>query len=154
MLDMVHSNELMKGSSKTNTDSLLQFSRQHLKAMMAHYTGHCRLRVHMHRIGMVDDAECRWCIEDDESAVFRFWTGSTPTREHLDNILPKKVIQFLEELKILSEIWPNRWLCVIHNRRTVAVEGSNCPLTYYITDLMSFYNIVVISFRQLKGKTI
>jgi len=37
MPDMVHSNEFMNGSSKTRTDSLLQLSRQHLKAMMALY---------------------------------------------------------------------------------------------------------------------
>ncbi|KAJ8910517.1 hypothetical protein NQ315_012814, partial [Exocentrus adspersus] len=45
-----------------------ELSRTNLRALVGLYTGHCRLRHHMHRIGLAEDAECRLCMEDDETA--------------------------------------------------------------------------------------
>jgi len=74
----------------------------------------------MHRIGMAEDAECRWFMEDDESAAyllcrcpdlanFRFSIfGRADVRSEesgdLGNLSSRAVIRYLRESSILDEL--------------------------------------------------
>jgi len=44
---LAYSKEFIRGPSRNRSNSLLQLSRPHLKAVTALYTGHCQLRAHM-----------------------------------------------------------------------------------------------------------
>jgi len=94
---LAHSKEFIKEPSMNRTNNLLQLSRPHLRAVTVLYTGHCQLRAHMHRMGLAKDAECRWCMEDDD--------GRADVRlGDLDNLSSRAVIRFLRESNILDEL--------------------------------------------------
>jgi len=76
--ELVHSKEFIRGPSKNRTNNLLQLSRPHLRAVTAQYTGHCQLRAHMHRIGLAEDAECRWCMDLEFWRFFGNWLYLKP----------------------------------------------------------------------------
>jgi len=71
----------------------------------------------MHRIGLAEDAECRWSMEDDESvahllcrcpalANFRssIFERADVRPGDLDNLSARAVIRFLRESSILDEL--------------------------------------------------
>ncbi|KAJ8916891.1 hypothetical protein NQ315_013359 [Exocentrus adspersus] len=101
-----------------------ELSRINLRALIGLYTGHCRLRHHMHRIGLTEDAECRLCMEDDETAEHVLCTCPAADRtrfsilgkvqlmpEDLDKYSPSKIIDFLRRLELLGEAlrWYIAW---------------------------------------------
>ncbi|KAJ8915875.1 hypothetical protein NQ315_015486 [Exocentrus adspersus] len=75
------------------------------------------LRHHMHIIGLAEDAECRLCMEDDETAEHVLCTCPAADRtrfsilgkvqlmpEDLDKYSPGKIIDFLRRLELLGEV--------------------------------------------------
>jgi ribonuclease HI len=52
---------------KVFIDNLLEFDRLHLRTLVGIYTGHSGVLPHMHRIRLAENAECRLCLEDDET---------------------------------------------------------------------------------------
>ncbi|KAJ8914690.1 hypothetical protein NQ315_017389 [Exocentrus adspersus] len=105
--------------SKARSKRLLELSRINLPALVGLYTGHCRLRHHMHRIGLVEDTEYRLYMEDDETAEHVLCTCPAADRtrfsilgrvqlmpEDLDKYSPDKIIDFLRrlELELLGEV--------------------------------------------------
>ena len=64
---MEHAKKILAGPSKHRTGELLKAGRNGARTLTAVYTGHCRLRSHLQRMGLVEDAECRLCMEDDET---------------------------------------------------------------------------------------
>ncbi|KAJ8911718.1 hypothetical protein NQ315_013180 [Exocentrus adspersus] len=104
---------------ESKKQKLLELSRINLRALVGLYTGHYRLRHHMHRIGLEEDAECRLCMEDDETAERVLCTCPAADRtrfsilgkvqlmpEDLDKYSPGKIIDFLRRLELLGE--PNK----------------------------------------------
>ncbi|KAJ8915291.1 hypothetical protein NQ315_014799 [Exocentrus adspersus] len=69
---LTHSKRFIPSPSKARSKKLLELSRINLRALVGLYTGHCRLRRHIHRIGLAEDAKCRLCMEDDETAEHDF----------------------------------------------------------------------------------
>ena len=63
-----HAKAFIPNATRKVTDTIRELNRKHLKALMGMYTGHCRLRHHMSRLGLAENAECRLCMEDDETA--------------------------------------------------------------------------------------
>jgi ribonuclease HI len=60
---------LIVGPNPGYTGSLLKLNRKDLKLVTEILTGHCHLNEHLTRIGVKDDSECRWCLEDEESSL-------------------------------------------------------------------------------------
>ncbi|KAJ8976990.1 hypothetical protein NQ317_013991 [Molorchus minor] len=111
---MDHSKAFIKYPKKPRSEMLLGLDRQKLKTLIGLYTGHCRLKHHMHRIGLVEDTQCRLCLEDDETADhilcacpaverirFSMFGRARLLPEDLDEISPNKVIGFIKRLNLL-----------------------------------------------------
>ena len=47
---------------------LRDFSRMQLRCILGFFTGHFTFQKHLHRMNLVDSAECRFCMEEDEDA--------------------------------------------------------------------------------------
>ena len=103
--------------NKQLTDKLLGLNRSYLKALVGLYTGHCRLRHHMHKIGLAPNSECRLCMEDEETAEHVLCTCPAAGRirlnlfgeaslkmENLRNAFPDALIDFIKKLELLGEI--------------------------------------------------
>ncbi|KAJ8910685.1 hypothetical protein NQ315_015393 [Exocentrus adspersus] len=114
---LTHSKRFIPPPSKARSKKLLELSRINLRALVGLYTGHCRLRHHMHRIGLAEDAEYRLCMEDDETAEHVLYTCPAADRtrflilgkvqlmpEYLDKYSPGKIIDFLRRLELLGEV--------------------------------------------------
>jgi len=140
---LAHSKEFIRGPSKNRTNNLLPLSRLHLSAVTALYTGHYHLRTHMHRIGLAEDAECRWCMEEEEPLA-----NSTPGLPYLNGRMYAQetwTASHPEQLFGSSGsrvFWMSFNLCVSHNRLAVAVEGRICPLTLHNYQLTIFSTFV------------
>ncbi|KAJ8910206.1 hypothetical protein NQ315_014497 [Exocentrus adspersus] len=117
LLGLAHLKRFIPSSSKARSKKLLELSRINLRALVGLYTGHCRLRHHMHRIGLAVDAECRLCMEDDETTEHVLCTCPEADRtrfsilgkvqllpEDLDKYSPGKIIDFLRRLELLGEV--------------------------------------------------
>lgn len=114
---LVHSKAFITYPLKSRSKKLLELNRPNLRTLIGLYTGHCRLNHHLHRIGLAENAECRLCLEDDETAehVFCACPAADRTRfllfgkmlllpEDLDRLSPSKVISFVKRLNLLDEI--------------------------------------------------
>ncbi|KAJ8914435.1 hypothetical protein NQ315_017531 [Exocentrus adspersus] len=114
---LTHSQRFIPSPSKARSKKLLELSRINLRALVRLYTGHCCLRHHMHRIGLAEDAECRLCMEDDETAkhVLCTYPAADRTRisilgkvqlmpEDLDKYSPGNIIDFLRRLELQGEV--------------------------------------------------
>ena len=51
------------------TAELLNFYRKEVRMLMGLLTGHCRLNKHMSNLGLEKDALCRFCQEEEETAI-------------------------------------------------------------------------------------
>ena len=51
---------------------LVYLPRRQLKCLTDILTGHCQLPKHLHTIGLINDAMCRCCCEDEEETAFHF----------------------------------------------------------------------------------
>jgi hypothetical protein len=48
---------------------LLKLNRDQLRWIVGLFTGHCRLKKHLFKLGLMDDPTCDRCLEEDESAT-------------------------------------------------------------------------------------
>lgn len=114
---LTHSKAFIKYPWKSRTKKLLGLNRLNLKTLIGLYTGHCRLNHHLHRMGLAEDALCRLCLEDEESAAHVLCTCPAADRtrllvfgksqllpEDLDRFSPNKVVNFVKRLGLLGEI--------------------------------------------------
>ncbi|KAJ8970474.1 hypothetical protein NQ317_017740 [Molorchus minor] len=73
-------------------------------------TGHCHLSRHLQLIGIVEDPECRWCLEDEETSSHvltecpaiarvreRHFGSSVLNPEDVKRIQPRKLCTFAKE---------------------------------------------------------
>lgn len=58
----------IRGPSLKLTKDLIGFNRRDLRMVTGLLTGHCHLNRHLQIIGIKDDSECRWCLEDEETS--------------------------------------------------------------------------------------
>jgi hypothetical protein len=61
--------ELIPGPSAKRTRDLLKSNRDQLRWIVGLYTGHCHLKVHLFKLGLINDPTCEKCLEADESAT-------------------------------------------------------------------------------------
>ncbi|XP_073978772.1 uncharacterized protein [Rhodnius prolixus] len=61
--------EFIKVYSPRLTAELIRQGRGAIRMIVGLLTGHCRLRKHMHRMGLADDSLCRFCQEEEETAL-------------------------------------------------------------------------------------
>ncbi|KAJ8977311.1 hypothetical protein NQ317_009329 [Molorchus minor] len=112
---MDHSKAFMKYPKEPRSGMLLGLNRQKLKTLLGLYRGYCRLKYHMHRIGLVEGNECRLCLEDPrmadhilcicsalEGIRFSVFGRIQLIPEDLDGISPNKVISFIKRLNVLD----------------------------------------------------
>ncbi|KAJ8919400.1 hypothetical protein NQ315_016493 [Exocentrus adspersus] len=59
----------IKGRSARLTDDLLGQNRKAIRIIVGLLTGHCRLNKHMSLMGLAEEATCRFCSEEEETAV-------------------------------------------------------------------------------------
>ncbi|KAK9497993.1 hypothetical protein O3M35_003884 [Rhynocoris fuscipes] len=59
----------IKGRSKRFTADLLNQERKIVRMVVGLLTGHCRLNKHMYNMRLADDDLCRFCLEEEETAV-------------------------------------------------------------------------------------
>lgn len=59
----------IKGPMPKLAADLLSRDRKSVKAIVSLLTGHCRLNKHMSTIGLADQATCRFCRSEDETAI-------------------------------------------------------------------------------------
>ncbi len=56
---------------------LIELNRQNLRIAVGFITGHYKFRKHLHRIGLADSPQCRFCEEEDEDAHHLIWRCPT-----------------------------------------------------------------------------
>ncbi|KAJ8916729.1 hypothetical protein NQ315_013933 [Exocentrus adspersus] len=59
----------IKKRSARLTDDLLGQNRKAIRIIVGLLTGHCRLNKHMSLMGLAEEATCRFCSEEEETAV-------------------------------------------------------------------------------------
>ena len=64
---MRQAKEFVTGPNSRHTKELLRFSRKDLRIIVGLLTGHYHVKKHLHRMGIEEDAECRWCLEEEET---------------------------------------------------------------------------------------
>jgi hypothetical protein len=60
---------LIQGLSARRTKDLLQLNRDQFRWVVALLTGHCHLKGHILKLGLINDPICERCLEKDESAT-------------------------------------------------------------------------------------
>jgi hypothetical protein len=48
---------------------MLKLNRDQLRQVMGLFTGHCHLKGHLFKLGLIDDPTCLRCLEEVESAT-------------------------------------------------------------------------------------
>jgi hypothetical protein len=61
--------ELILGPSAKSSKDLLKLNRDQLRWIVGLFTGHCHLKGHLFKLGLIDDPICEMCLEEDESAT-------------------------------------------------------------------------------------
>jgi hypothetical protein len=57
------------GPSARRTKDLLRLNRDQLRCVVGLLTGHCHLKGHLFKLGLINDPICERCQEEDESAT-------------------------------------------------------------------------------------
>jgi hypothetical protein len=60
---------LISEPSARRTKDLLKLNRDQLRWIVGLFTGHCHLKGHLFKLGLMDDLTCERCLEADESAT-------------------------------------------------------------------------------------
>lgn len=114
---MEHSKAFIDGPSKKRTRQWLELSRKKVRTLTALYTGHCRLKHHLSKIGLLEEGECRLCMEDDETPGHILCACPAGDRirsqlfgkrkiavEDLKNLSPSQILDFINKLDMGGEI--------------------------------------------------
>jgi hypothetical protein len=62
-------NALLQGPSAKKISELLNLSRDLLGWVVGLLTGHCHLKGHLLKLGVLNNPSCEWCLEKEESAT-------------------------------------------------------------------------------------
>jgi hypothetical protein len=57
---------LITGPSARKTKDLLKLNRDQLRCIAGLFTGHCHLKGHLLKLGLMDDPTCERYLEEDE----------------------------------------------------------------------------------------
>jgi hypothetical protein len=60
---------LISRPSARRTKDLLKLNRDQLRWIVGLFTGHCHLKEHLFKLGLMNDPTCERCLEADESAT-------------------------------------------------------------------------------------
>ncbi|KAJ8977196.1 hypothetical protein NQ317_009430 [Molorchus minor] len=95
------------------TKCLLGMNRRDIRMVTGLLTGHCHLNRHLQLIGIAEDPECRWCLEDEETSSHvltecpaiakvreRHFGSSVLNPEDVKRIQPRKLCTFAKEVGI------------------------------------------------------
>ena len=95
------------------TKKLLKLSRSQLRTIIGVFTGHWLVNYHLHKIGLSNGSECRFCdeVEETTSHLICFCDSLTQTRflylgdyylepTALRNTCPGKILSFLEGIGV------------------------------------------------------
>ena len=93
------------------TKVLLSYDRKDLRIIVGILTGHYHLNQHLCRIGVTDNPECRWCLEEDETvshilcecpALARLrrthLEGTMVSSEDIEQVQPKRLLKFVRAI--------------------------------------------------------
>jgi hypothetical protein len=69
IIGLKQAKELIPGPSAYRTRDLLRLNRDQLRWIVGLYTGHCRLKGYLFKMGLMNDPICERCLEADESAT-------------------------------------------------------------------------------------
>ncbi|KAJ8981856.1 hypothetical protein NQ317_017534 [Molorchus minor] len=105
----------IEGPSLKLTKCLLGMNRRDIRMVTGLLTGHCHLSRHLQLIGIAEDPECRWCLEDEETSSHvltkcpaiarvreRHFGSSVLNPEDVKRIQPRKLCTFAKEVGIPS----------------------------------------------------
>ena len=94
---------------------LLKLPKSDLRILTGFYTGHFQLRYHLNKIGLSIDSLCRFCGEKDETSEhllcecdvfsrrrYKILGKSRPNPRQIWELSPKKVLDFIRNLKLLE----------------------------------------------------
>jgi hypothetical protein len=69
IIGLKQAKELIPGPSAKRTRDLLKLNRDQLRWIVGLYAGHCHLKGHLFKMGLMNDPICERCLEVDESAT-------------------------------------------------------------------------------------
>ncbi|KAJ8975532.1 hypothetical protein NQ317_003873 [Molorchus minor] len=100
----------IEGPSLKLTKCLLGMNRRDIRMVTGLLTGHCHLNRHLQLIGIAEDPECRWCLEDEETSSYvltecpaiarvreRHFGSSVLNPEDVKRMQPRKLCTFAKE---------------------------------------------------------
>jgi hypothetical protein len=61
--------DLTLGPSAKRSKDRLKLNRDQLRWLVGLFTGHCHLKGHLFKLGLIDDPTCERCLEEDESTM-------------------------------------------------------------------------------------
>ena len=104
---MRQAKERIIGPNARLTKVLLSYSRKDLRIIVGLLTGHYHLNQHLYRIGVADNPECRWCLEEDETVCHFLGEclaltkprrthlgGTTVSSEDIKQVQPTRLLKF------------------------------------------------------------
>src|SRR5215510_501104 len=99
--------------SPKNAEQLLELQKRDLRLVTNLFSGHCPLRYHLKKMGLVDSETCRFCDIDIETAEhllcecialsckrLKFLEGVFLVPEDIKNLPPRKLTDFAKSLGI------------------------------------------------------
>ena len=66
---MDHSKKFLRNFVTARSKKYMDLSKNQLHLLTGFLTGHCHLRKHLVRIGLLDNDECRFCGEEEETPI-------------------------------------------------------------------------------------
>ena len=98
------------------TKDFLDLSRSELRAITGFLTGHCWLKSHMCKLGLMQDDSCRRCVVGRETAEHllchcpaiaamrlkqSYFGLDYPEPKQLIGVKPRKILKFFRELRLV-----------------------------------------------------
>ncbi|KAJ8975060.1 hypothetical protein NQ317_005777 [Molorchus minor] len=109
----------VKSTPTRNLESGQSMNQRDIRMVTGLLTGHCHLSRHLQLIGIAEDPECRWCLEDEETSSHvltecpaiarvreRHFGSSVLNPEDVKRIQPRKLCTFAKELPELPRLTP------------------------------------------------
>ena len=100
--------------SKKSSNKLLELGRNDIRILTGYFTGHCKLRYHLNKMGLSDTSLCRFCEMENETPEhilcecpklgkrrqFHFGDHTIAPYRFWDCINPSKVLAYIKSLKM------------------------------------------------------
>jgi ribonuclease HI len=99
------------------TQGLLACERRELRVLTGLFSGHCLLRGHLCKMGVIQDPTCRFCMEADETSEHvlcecpallglrsKYFGERSPAASVINNTHPTKIIEYIKELELFEEL--------------------------------------------------